>query len=67
LDTALPVLVGATLALQDPVMIGRMNTAGVETMTVSYKSVCWGSRVDEDTKSNHRRCDENVEKSHPFF
>jgi hypothetical protein len=60
LDTALPVLVGATFTLHEPIVIRRMSTAGVETMTMSYKSVCWTGRVDEDTESNNRRCEENV-------
>jgi hypothetical protein len=62
LDAALPVLVGATLAFHDRIVIRR--TTSVETMTVSYKSVCWTGRVDEDTKSNNRRGEENVEERH---
>jgi hypothetical protein len=55
---------GATLSLHDRIVIRRMRTASVETMTVSDKSVCWASRVDEDTKSNDRRSEENVEERH---
>jgi hypothetical protein len=61
LNTALPVLVGVTLAFHDPVVVGGTS---IEMTTLGYKSIGWAGRVDENTKRNSGGGDENIEESH---
>jgi hypothetical protein len=64
-DAAFPVLVGATLALQDSVMVWRVSVTSSKTMTVSSdESVCWSGRVEEDAKGDGGGGDEDVEDGH---